>query len=59
MTITGVSKDRETLNLFKKSLQESPYITGVELPINNLEQKENIPFSISFHLKDPSMLYYK
>jgi len=59
MNITGVSKDRETLNLFKKSLQESTYITGVELPINNLEQKENIPFSISFHLKDPSILYYK
>lgn len=59
MIIAGVSKNREALNLFKKSLQESTYITGVELPINNLEQKEDIPFSISFHLKDPNMLYYK
>lgn len=59
ITISGISKDRETLNLFKKSLQESSYLSGVELPINNLEQKGDIPFSISFLLRDPSMLFYK
>lgn len=55
----GIAKDRDTLNLFKKSLQNSPYLSAIELPIANLEQKGNIPFSISFRLKDPNMLYYK
>ena len=59
MSITGISTNRDTLNQFKKSLQESKYLTEVELPITNLEQKGDIPFSISFKIKDPSMLYYK
>ncbi len=59
VSIIGLAKDRDTLNVFKKSLQESSYVTQVELPITNLEQKADIPFSLSFHIKDPSMLYYK
>lgn len=59
ISITGISSNRDTLNKFKKILQESSYLTTVELPITNLEQKADIPFSISFKIKDPSMLYYK
>ena len=59
ISITGTAKDRVTLNQFKKLLQESTYLSTVELPLTNLEQKGNIPFSISSRLKDPSMLYYK
>ena len=59
INIVGIAKDREALNKFKKALQESPYITSVELPLTNLGQKGDIPFSISFNLKDPNMLYYK
>jgi Tfp pilus assembly PilM family ATPase len=59
ISMVGIAKDRETLNQFKKLLQESTYITSVELPITNLGQKADIPFSVSFNLKDPSMLYYK
>jgi len=59
INITGISKDRETLNKFKKSLQESTYLTGIELPVTNIGQKGDIPFSVSFSLKDPSMLYNK
>lgn len=59
MSIVGMAKDRNTLNLFKKSLQDSTYLTGVNLPITNLEKKMDIPFSISFQLKDPNMIYYK
>ena len=59
ITVSGIAKNREILNQFKKSLQESDYLSEVELPINNLEQKGDIPFSISFMLKDPSMLFYK
>lgn len=59
VSISGVAKNREILNLFKKSLQESNYLKEVEMPINNLEQKEDIPFSVSFKIKDTSMLFYK
>ena len=57
--MVGVAINRDTLNQYKKSLQESSYLINVELPINNLGQKENIPFTISFNLKDPNMIYYK
>ena len=59
MSIVGIARDRDVLNQFKKLLQDSTYLTSVDLPITNLEQKGDIPFSISFRLKDPSMLYYK
>ena len=59
MILTGISTDRETLNQFKKSLQSSTYLASIELPITNLEQKTDIPFSISFKLKDPNSLFYK
>lgn len=57
MSLVGTAKDRNTLNELKKSLQKSIYVTEVELPITHLEQKGDIPFSISFRLKDPLMLY--
>ena len=59
ISIVGIAKDRETLNNFKTSLEQSLYIATVDLPITNLEQKGDIPFSMSFSLKDPTMLYNK
>lgn len=59
ISITGTAKDRTILNQFKKTLQESPMFSDVVLPVTNLEQKENIAFSISFRIKEPSTLYYK
>jgi hypothetical protein len=59
ITITGLAKTRDTLNQFKISLQGSTYLKEIKLPITNLEQKADIPFSVSFSLKDPSVLYYK
>jgi len=57
--IIGISKNRDILNQFKKSLQESTYLSSVELPITNLEQKGDIPFSLTFKIKDPNMFYNK
>ncbi len=57
--ISGAASDRNTLNQFKKTLQESPVFSDVVLPITNLEQKEKIAFSITFKIKDVSALYYK
>ncbi|MEK7538803.1 MAG: hypothetical protein AAB552_03095 [Patescibacteria group bacterium] len=59
MSVVGVSGNRDSLNRFKKSLQASPMFADVELPLTNLEQKTNIPFSVAFRLKDPSAVYYK
>jgi Tfp pilus assembly protein PilN len=58
MSLVGIAKDRDTLNQFKKHLQDSPLFTEVEIPLTNLEQRGDIPFSASFRLKDPSALYY-
>lgn len=59
MSIAGSAADRATLNQFKKTLQESLLLKDVVLPITNLEQKENIAFSMTFKLRDPAALYYK
>lgn len=59
MALTGVAQDRASLNDFKKKLQESPLLTEVELPLTNLEQKEKIPFSLSFRVLDPTVLLFK
>ncbi|MBI3634154.1 MAG: pilus assembly protein PilM [Candidatus Yonathbacteria bacterium] len=59
MSLVGTAKDRATLNKFKKSLQSSPMLAGIEIPLTNLEQREEIPFNASFRLKDPSAVFYK
>lgn len=58
MSLQGISRDRATLNQFKKVFQGSPMFSEVELPIANLEQESDIPFSISFRVKEPAALYY-
>lgn len=57
MEIRGVARDRSALNGYKKRLTESELLDGVSLPLTNLEFRRDIPFSISFSLKDPSLLF--
>lgn len=59
MTMVGTAANRSQLNLYKKSLEESPWLTGINMPLTNLAQKEKIPFSVSFQLKEPSSLSIK
>lgn len=49
--ITGIAKTRQSLNEFKRSLDDSLIFGTITLPLTNLEQRENIPFSISFVLE--------
>lgn len=58
MSLVGVARDRTTLNQLKKSFQDSEIFGEIELPITNLEQRADIPFSLSFKIKDPSLVYY-
>jgi len=53
IVIAGVAKTRAGLNDFKNSLDASPYLTNIKLPLTNIAQKDNIPFTISFNLKEP------
>ncbi|GMQ94990.1 MAG: hypothetical protein BMS9Abin13_100 [Patescibacteria group bacterium] len=57
MNITGIASDRETLNAYKRSLENSPLLADIDLPLTNLELGEDIPFNISFSLKNPGALY--
>lgn len=57
MKIKGIAKNRNQLNLFRKSLEQSNLFTEVKLPLTNLEQKENIPFSLTFRIKDLISIY--
>jgi len=57
MTISGMAGDRDTLNLFRDKLKTSAILTNINLPLTNLDQKSDIPFTISFDLKNPSLLY--
>ncbi len=59
MSLTGIAKDRATLNLFKKSFQASTIFSEIDLPTTNIAQKGGVPFTVSFRLKDPSAVYYK
>jgi hypothetical protein len=57
ITFTGAAIDRPTLNRFRDKLKSSAVLINVNLPLTNLEQREDIPFSISFQLKDPQFIY--
>lgn len=57
LTLLGVAAGRNQLNLFKKSLEQSPLLKNIRLPLENLDKRSNIPFSISFELKDGQILY--
>jgi hypothetical protein len=59
ISLTGVAKDRPTLNFFRDKLKESAVLKNINLPLTNLDQKTDIPFNISFELKNPSSLYLK
>jgi hypothetical protein len=47
VVLRGVSKDREALVSFVKTLKESAFFESVELPVSNLAKEKNIDFSIS------------
>lgn len=55
-TLQGVGVDRASVNLLRKSFEASTLFTAVQLPLANLEVKKDIPFSLTFKLKDPQVL---
>ncbi|MFA5997408.1 MAG: pilus assembly protein PilM [Candidatus Paceibacterota bacterium] len=57
-SLTGTAASRDVLNNYEKELKGSALFSDVVIPLNNLEQKEKIPFTATFRLKDPAQLYY-
>ncbi len=55
--LSGVAQTRAQLNAFKKALEQKTDLKDVSLPLTNIAQKENIPFSMTFSLTDPTTLY--
>lgn len=57
-TMSGVASDRGQLKILKKNIEQSQILTVVDLPISNITEKSNIPFLLTFKLKNPEMINY-
>lgn len=58
-SITGLAADREALNNLKKSFETSAIFDEIIIPLNNLGKKVDIPFSMTFKIKDVELIYSK
>ncbi|QQG52610.1 MAG: pilus assembly protein PilM [Candidatus Falkowbacteria bacterium] len=57
LTISGTAKDRDSINNFKKSFEDSNLFTDINIPLNNLGKKEDIPFSLTFKIKNSELIH--
>lgn len=55
--ISGTAADRVALNNLKKVLQSLQGISNLNFPVQNITQKDNIPFSASFTFADLQKYY--
>lgn len=51
ITLTGMARNREAINRLKTSFEDSKMFDSVNIPLNNLEKKADIPFSLTFKIK--------
>lgn len=51
IAVSGVASSRESLGAFKFQLTNSSVFGNVKFSVQNIAQKSNIPFSLSFNLK--------
>lgn len=58
-SVTGVATNREAINNLKKSFETSNLFGDISLPLDNLGKKTDIPFSLSFKIKNPGLVYEK
>lgn len=55
--ISGTAADRVALNNLKKVLQSLQGISNLNFPVQNITQRDNIPFSASFTFANPQKYY--
>ncbi len=58
-TITGTALNREAINALKKSFESSSFFTNVDIPLNNLGKKNDIPFTMTFQINDNNLIFKK
>jgi hypothetical protein len=58
-TVRGVASTRDQLNAFKRALETADSISGVNLPLTSIGQRNNIAFTLSFSMKDASLAEYQ
>lgn len=58
-SVVGVASDREAINRLKKSFESSDIFGGVNIPLDNLGKKTDIPFSLTFTAKNKILIYAK
>jgi hypothetical protein len=56
-SVTGLAVNREAINNLKKSFESSEMFSDVNIPLNNLGKKVDIPFSMTFKMKDGQLIY--
>ncbi|MFZ2310121.1 MAG: pilus assembly protein PilM [Patescibacteria group bacterium] len=56
-SVTGLAINREAINNLKKSFESSEMFSEVNIPLNNLGKKVDIPFSMTFKMKDGQLIY--
>jgi|GEM_PF-944425 type IV pilus assembly protein PilM len=59
ISVRGVAATRDQLNTFKRALETADVITGVNLPLTSIGQRNNIAFTLTFSIKDPSLAKYQ
>jgi Tfp pilus assembly PilM family ATPase len=59
LSITGLATNREAINNLKKSFESSSLFSNINIPLNNLGKKVDIPFSMTFKIRDPKLIYLK
>jgi Tfp pilus assembly protein PilN len=52
ITISGMANNRDDLILFKEKLESEDCFLGVDLPLSNLVNKDNVEFKIDFFIKE-------
>jgi hypothetical protein len=57
LSVTGVAANREAINNLKTSFETSALLGNVVLPLDNLGKKVDIPFSMTFTIKDKTLIY--
>ncbi len=58
ITLTGVARSRPELNAYKKILDQLPLLSDVTLPLANLDKRADIPFTVTFNIKDPTQVAF-
>ena len=52
ITLKGIAEKREDLLVFRENLTKSEFFTDVEIPTKILEKAEEVPFIVTFKIKE-------